>query len=123
MTNFGEILRNNLPPRFNTTEWLSVRQDFGGVEACEFMVASVAPRGHGVHHYMVRNVVEMMMKRTVSYSFYVFVVRSKCLLDSHFLFVAIVAVRTFTWNLQEPIAHAKYDSRRGSRNTRFGMLG
>jgi hypothetical protein len=36
MTDFGEILRNNLPPRFNTTEWLSVRQDFGGVEACEF---------------------------------------------------------------------------------------
>jgi hypothetical protein len=30
MTDFGEILRKNLPPRFNATEWLSVRQDFGG---------------------------------------------------------------------------------------------
>jgi hypothetical protein len=30
MTDFGEILRKNFPPRFNTTEWLSVRQDFGG---------------------------------------------------------------------------------------------
>jgi hypothetical protein len=30
MTDFGEILCKNLPPRFNTTEWLSVRQDFGG---------------------------------------------------------------------------------------------
>jgi hypothetical protein len=73
-----------------------VRQDFGGVEACEFMVASVAPRGHGVHHYMVRNVVEMMMKRTVFVFFFLCFRRQKQMSSRFsFCFVAIVAVPHF----------------------------
>jgi hypothetical protein len=63
---------------------------------------------------MVRNVVEMMMKRTVSYSLYVFVVQKQMSQILIFLFCRHCCGSHFFLDLREPIAHANM-SRRGPR--------
>jgi hypothetical protein len=106
-----------LPPRFNNDRsGYQCDKTSGGVEVCEFMEGwRRLPRGHGVHCTWYRNVVEMMMKRTVRIRFMFSSVKQMSL-DSHSVLRHCCGSH-FYLELREPIAHAKYDSRRGSRNT------
>jgi hypothetical protein len=87
MTDFGEILLKNMPPRFNATQWLTARQDFGGGRGL---------RVHGGAGRRCRAPPEAMASTIAWYVDSVTTERSKRLSDSHFLlglFVYVVAVR------------------------------
>jgi hypothetical protein len=98
----------------STRRWPQCGKTSIEVEACGSMEvqASVSelPPDHGVHHCMVRNVVEMMMKRTVFVFVFMFSSsRSKYLLDSfHFFVCRHCSVRTFLLRIcRNRSAHTK----------------